>query len=295
MKRFLSFILVVAIIAAGIYFANKYGVINCSEIIDRITGNIDDGDQGGHEHEYEWVYGEAHHWQKCKDEDCEYTSNTEEHSFEWKIDVEPTTTQNGKKHEECKCGLIKNADTPIQKLPSASGRQVDEQAFYKALSFEGVTSYVLEMEATNGELTEKQDIYVQDNKAYYYSSDNSGANYFAEEVGSYTYLYIQQGGRYYRTRTDQMDIVIRPSDLGYSFITLSQINYNDFVFVDGVYVGTMKVSGKIANVQLVFNSNNQLSYCSVEQKIDGETVCTTMDISGYNATTVSLPENYVSN
>lgn len=37
-----------------------------------------------------------------------------EHSFEWKIDVEPTTTKVGSKHEECiHCGAIRNNNTEI--------------------------------------------------------------------------------------------------------------------------------------------------------------------------------------
>ena len=37
-----------------------------------------------------------------------------EHSFEWKVDVEPTATEVGLKHEECTyCGAVRNNDTEI--------------------------------------------------------------------------------------------------------------------------------------------------------------------------------------
>lgn len=62
------------------------------------------------------------HWQQCSDSSCTdyYASikNKGAHSFEWVIDREASTTEEGLKHEECTvCGYKRSIDTVIPKLP----------------------------------------------------------------------------------------------------------------------------------------------------------------------------------
>ena len=50
----------------------------------------------------------THHWMQC--EGCSATSTKAQHTFEWVIDREPTETEPGSKHEQCKeCGFEKDS------------------------------------------------------------------------------------------------------------------------------------------------------------------------------------------
>ncbi len=63
----------------------------------------------------EWQSNDEHHYKVCTA--CNETILTEEHAFEWKVDSGSSCAVGGTKHEECEvCGLIRNENTPIDKL-----------------------------------------------------------------------------------------------------------------------------------------------------------------------------------
>ncbi len=77
-----------------------------------------------HEHSYDgtWSSNAEYHWHGCSDSSCTdyYSSikNSAKHSFEWVIDKEASTSEEGLKHEECTvCGYKRNENTVISKLP----------------------------------------------------------------------------------------------------------------------------------------------------------------------------------
>ena len=76
-----------------------------------------------HSYDGTWRYDSTGHWQQCSDSSCAdyYSSikNKAAHSsFKWVIDREPSTSEEGLKHEECTvCGYKQSIDTVISKLP----------------------------------------------------------------------------------------------------------------------------------------------------------------------------------
>ena len=70
-----------------------------------------------HEHNFStnWVSDETTHFHVCS---CGERTDVEAHSFSWVVDVEPTETAQGVKHEECSsCGYRRSENTPIDCLP----------------------------------------------------------------------------------------------------------------------------------------------------------------------------------
>ena len=70
-----------------------------------------------HEHSFStyWQADETTHFHVCS---CGERTDVEAHSFSWIVDVEPTETAQGVKHEECSiCGYRRNENTPIDRLP----------------------------------------------------------------------------------------------------------------------------------------------------------------------------------
>ena len=66
----------------------------------------------GHKFKTSWTSNETSHYHVC--ENCDNVADTAEHTFEWKIDKEATTTENGLKHEECDvCAYKRNENTVI--------------------------------------------------------------------------------------------------------------------------------------------------------------------------------------
>lgn len=62
-----------------------------------------------------WDWDDDDHWQNC--DDCDKEFNKGAHSFEWVDDKEPSYTEPGYKHEECKtCGATRNERTEIPQL-----------------------------------------------------------------------------------------------------------------------------------------------------------------------------------
>ncbi|MBQ8292902.1 MAG: hypothetical protein IJX78_03725 [Bacilli bacterium] len=62
-----------------------------------------------------WETDENGHWHACAD--CEEKFDYADHTFEWVIDSNPTTTDYGYKHEECTvCGYTRNENTPWGEL-----------------------------------------------------------------------------------------------------------------------------------------------------------------------------------
>lgn len=64
-----------------------------------------------------WQKGNGKHWHNCSVCDTKIASTEADHDFDWVVDDNPTETQPGKKHEECKdCGETRNLDTEIPAL-----------------------------------------------------------------------------------------------------------------------------------------------------------------------------------
>lgn len=82
----------------------------------------EDGTFVPHEHVYgdKWVSDETGHWHECA---CGDKQDVAQHTFQWVVDKEATSTENGSKHEECTaCGYAKAAVT----IP-ATGEQPSQQ------------------------------------------------------------------------------------------------------------------------------------------------------------------------
>ena len=78
------------------------------------TETFESGDMLAHSWGTVWVSDGSKHWHECTV--CKTKGDEADHTFEWKIDKEPTVTEAGAKHEECKiCGYNKTA-VAIDKL-----------------------------------------------------------------------------------------------------------------------------------------------------------------------------------
>ena len=78
------------------------------------TETFESGDMPAHSWGTVWVSDGSRHWHECTA--CKTKGDEADHAFEWKIDKEPTVTEAGAKHEECKiCGYNKTA-VAIDKL-----------------------------------------------------------------------------------------------------------------------------------------------------------------------------------
>lgn len=86
------------------------------------------GSAPAHTHSYnpdKWCRDASQHWHECTDANCpdkeSSVKDTADHTFQWVIDREATTTEVGVKHEECTvCGYACSEDTEIAKLASAN-------------------------------------------------------------------------------------------------------------------------------------------------------------------------------
>ena len=79
-----------------------------------------------HTHSYSDVWGgdASQHWHECTDATCPdkigSVKDLADHTFQWVVDREATTSEAGIKHEVCTvCGYTRNANTEIAKLSSA--------------------------------------------------------------------------------------------------------------------------------------------------------------------------------
>ena len=78
------------------------------------TETFESGDMPAHSWGTVWVSDGSKHWHECTV--CKTKGDEADHAFEWKITKEPTVTEAGAKHEECKiCGYNKTA-VAIDKL-----------------------------------------------------------------------------------------------------------------------------------------------------------------------------------
>lgn len=77
-----------------------------------------------------WKYDNDNHWKECTAKDCGTKLESAAHDFEWKIDVEPTATDKGREHEECKiCGYKRDCiDIPATASPEEPAAPATSQA-----------------------------------------------------------------------------------------------------------------------------------------------------------------------
>ena len=72
------------------------------------TATFESGDLAAHTYKTEWSKDSAKHWHECSV--CGAKKDEAAHTFEWKIDKEPSAGAAGSKHEECTvCGIKKDA------------------------------------------------------------------------------------------------------------------------------------------------------------------------------------------
>lgn len=83
---------------------------------------------GSHTHTYAgspWYQDATSHWHQCTDSTCpDPSSSTEDlapHTFVWKVDKAATTTQTGRKHEECTVCHFKRSKNTVIPVLSDSG------------------------------------------------------------------------------------------------------------------------------------------------------------------------------
>lgn len=66
-----------------------------------------------HTHSFKIKYNEEVHYKICE---CNFKTHQEQHKYKWVVDVEPTVSDEGLKHQECECGYKVNEKTIINKL-----------------------------------------------------------------------------------------------------------------------------------------------------------------------------------
>ena len=75
------------------------------------TETFESGDMLAHSWGTVWVSDGSKHWHECTV--CKTKGDEADHAFEWKITKEPTVTEFGAKHEECKICGHNNAKSPV--------------------------------------------------------------------------------------------------------------------------------------------------------------------------------------
>ncbi len=85
-------------------------------------------DTASGDHDYTALkHDDKNHWYECvKCGNVKADSKTA-HTFEWKVDKEPTASETGLKHEECSCGAKRNIDTDIPKTETDSPQTDDNR------------------------------------------------------------------------------------------------------------------------------------------------------------------------
>ena len=133
------------------------------EIDDTITIN--------HKHNVDdvFTYNENQHFYKCNG--CDERFEVADHTFEWVVDVEPTYTTYGKKHEECVCGAKRNIDTSIDYAKLEANSALDFSSYEQTATseFNGAPAIKVDNAKTTGnDLTYSQlaDRYTSDEENY---------------------------------------------------------------------------------------------------------------------------------
>ena len=186
------------------------------------------------------------------------------------------------------------------------GEEVTEEEFYNAVAFEGVTSYSASGVSTG--VTHDYDEYgnavpmpmpamavsleVEDNKSNYYLA---GMKIQYEIVEGTIYAYVPSQDQYgnlitMRVSIGTVDTYSAPSTIGK--YTREQINFDDFTFVDGCYVGTAVDSmGQSSGVTYKF-VDGKVAFVQIDTVQDG--IDTYMKlVLDYTPVTVTLPTDYV--
>lgn len=64
-----------------------------------------------------WYSDDTHHWHLCTTTGCTEILGKVGHTFSWIEDKAATEDEEGLKHEQCQCGVKRNENTVIEKLP----------------------------------------------------------------------------------------------------------------------------------------------------------------------------------
>ncbi|MBQ3046633.1 MAG: hypothetical protein IJD54_01145 [Clostridia bacterium] len=267
----------------------------------------------------EWSTDETHHWHACKDESCTLIDGKEEHLFSWVTDKEPTVTEQGEKHEECECGLKKSEGTAIEKLGEEPAQpdknQVTEEEFYSAIKFEGITSFSCDGYSLAPEYDDdlnpigthyyENKMFVKNNIALFTYDEGWEAEPFSEiyvevlEGRTYEYFELVGFGMVRADVTDTveslgMPLLPSPEFWEEGFIERSRIDYDDFTYSDGQYVGTMKADiddDTLIDTILKFE-NGKLVYARFDYKQEGYDCYSINEFHAFNQTEVTLPTVY---
>lgn len=219
-------------------------------------------------------------------------------------------------------GTFAGCDTNENEQPTldSSKNEVTETEFYSALSFENVVNYSFNVSTKNAIVDGDESVIGFEETActicvdggllhYVYKecSDDSLSNteMFFELEQDKLYMYAQDGDDFVKTDvTDTIaeifgeDMIGIPNYFEEGFINRSAISYEDFSYVDGKYVGTMKADendDRLIDVVLKFESG-VLTYFKINDGVlyglEADDTYVIYEFYDFGATEVALPEEY---
>lgn len=253
-----------------------------------------------HAYAAQWSHDDTAHWHACTDANCAEISEKAQHSFENNV---------------CTVCGYKTAEP----VPTLSANQITEEEFKAAIT--GLTNFTVsytgktptwdeELETITGVEDFDSIMYVTEN-AIKFTVDKADENalngdYFLEFAGEQIYEYVPT--------TPVMKISINSEDVLYNYdivldmtnniqslkAMLAQINFKDFTYNDGAYIGTVPADINDTDTQIPATlkfKDKQLVYVYIDDSScyelkSGETYCTYV-FSDHGTTTVSLPTDYV--
>lgn len=143
-------------------------------------------------------------------------------------------------------------------------QEVTEEEFYSALAFDGVDRVAVTTNTytnSSGQESENYRQVVYDrNKVY---DCNSNVYYEKTEDGSFAYSFSGNGWEKIQVEDDQY-----PSLDSLKTAYASALNYQDFTFIDGVYVSSVSIDGQSAYCGLTFRNKRLVEVC-IKQETEG--------------------------
>lgn len=262
-----------------------------------LTGCNINTPESEHTHTYptEWSFDNTYHWHNCTDENCSAISDKTKHIFEDGI---------------CECGY-KNTDS--------TSTIVTKDEFKSAIT--GLTNFTVsciektptwdeKFETITGSKTFESIMYVTENAikltANKEAKDALNGDYFVEFDGEQVYVYIPtdpimkvsiNSEDVFTGEEAALDVLNSVESIK---TMLGLIDFDNFTYIDGAYVGTIPAdidnpdttipaTLKFENKKLVYVYIDDSSYYELE---NGSSYCR-YEFSDHNATTVTLPTDYI--
>lgn len=249
----------------------------------------DQGETEKHTHTFstEWSKDATCHWYVCEDDSCNEVSEKAEHTFEDRVCTV--------------CGYAKEAVS----------FEVTESQFYAAIRFDGLTNFTADVsekspvwddsfEKITGIESVTGKMYVDGNVTrFVFENAAEIVECFYEVAGGKIYVYTKIGETVYRTElTDSGDEGQSGSSFDEWKEQFASIDYGNFVYENGVYVGTVKADSDDAasvEVTLKFEDGKLVFAKFDESKLYGYESGSIDSIDrfyDYGTTTVTLPTEY---